>query len=274
MSTETEEKTEILEAEEVKPEIDVIIDDDTEGTPEPDENTGEEETVKAEEKQINQEEVNKAINKKHRLMREAQEKAEKIQAEKDELQAKLDEINKQEPPVVPDQPDPYDPNYNQLMVERDLAIQKQAQYDVNQQNVVKTQQNTLNEQNARKLQETVDNVNAYGVRTKELGLDEALQAEASNVVGSYIHNQDVKDFLLQDKNGPLMVKYLSENALELETVAGMSTMAAAVHLSTVVSAEATKLKPKITKTPAPIDIPGGRSNPKVNDPFLDGVQME
>jgi len=240
-----------------------------ETTPEEKKLTPEEEAVK--QHQINQAKVNKVINKKHRKMMEATEALEKEKQANATLQNKINELQKVSKPVIPPIPEAYDPEYQNKMKDRDEAIRKSVQYTQNVQSVQQQQQQNQQEQFKKQQEVTTAKINGFRERVSKLGIkpDELLVAETT--VASYIPDQNVRDFLLEDANGPLIIQYLADNPLELQEVASMSPILAGIHLKEAISPKALKLAPKQTTTPDPAPLPGGRKAPAVSRPMIAGA---
>jgi len=230
-----------------------------------------EEEKKQEQNNVAQEKINKVINRKHRQMREAEEEADRQKKHAEALQVKLDELNKTTAPEIPDLPDPYDAEYDKKMVVRDAAIEARTKYD-QEQFYNQQKQRTIEQANLDKQQkQAYDNVRIFRDRVQKLGIKEEDIRSAENTVAGYIQSQDVRDFLLQDENGVLMVQYLADNLVELEAISRLTPMAAAIRLTTKVAPEAKKLLPKQTQTPDPLTIENGRNKTDTPDPMIQGA---
>ncbi len=218
--------------------------------------------------------TNKAINKKHRQMREAQEAADRERQKNAELQAKLDEFRSQNAPEIPPVPDTFDPEYAQKMHDRDAALQQKAQYDQAQQYAQQEQQRVQQQQAQQAQDQVAKSVQTYQQNVKTLNIDEVEMAKDEQVVATYIQDPSIRNFLLQDADGPLYVQYLANNAVEMDRVASMDAVTAGIYLTNTVGEKVRALKPNASQTPDPLVIPGGRSAPKQESPFLRGATFE
>jgi hypothetical protein len=61
----------------------------------------------------------------------------------------------------------------------------------------------------------------------------------------------------------------------MEKIAGMTSMQAAVYVSSEIVPKSQTLKPETTKTPAPLDIPEGKGAPEhdPNEKYMTGGQF-
>jgi len=179
-------------------------------------------------------------------------------------------------PEIPDFPDALDTDYDSKIALRDKAISDQAKYDQDilfakrqqesvQQQVIEDRKTMLRE----KQQKYVERNDAIGIAP-----DEAKKYE--DTVSKFItpSNAQTGEYLLSHKDGPLLVKYLAENPIELEAVAAMQPLDAAVYLATEVSKKAEGSRPKTPKTPAPVNTPERKGSPKGKHPALNGATFD
>jgi hypothetical protein len=96
---------------------------------------------------------------------------------------------------------------------------------------------------------------AYADRAKKLGVAAAELQEAGTLVAGYGIDPALVEMILADDHGPLLTKYLAKNQLELERLVQMPITMAAVRLATDLKAKAVAMKPKVTKTPDPLNQP-------------------
>jgi hypothetical protein len=222
---------------------------------------------------FNQESVNKAINKKHFQMKEAERRAEAAQKEAEELKARLQKLEQGPEPTIPSIPDPYSETYEQDMVAYSEAVAKKAEFDANQRfaNEQKArQQQEAQEQQQKALQEKVTQ---YRTNAQSLGLDPDDVDRAGDAVVNYGISADVASFLLEDKDGPLITKYLADNPMEIERLSTMSPMMAAIAVNNDLRERASVYRPKTTSAPAPPETLSGGGVPS-DDPRLKGVIFE
>lgn len=216
--------------------------------------------------------VQKKINKVIRAKKEAEEREAAERAKREEIEAKLLELQKTEVPEIPPVPDYLDPDYDELMAERDKIIGQHAQEFSRKEALAQIEAEKATENAIRERQKIEEMVKGFDDRTEELKLDKSSLDEGQNVVGKYIvGKQALAQYLLSDENGPLNVLYLSQNLAELEKIGAMNEAQAAVYIATKVTPEAQKLKPKTTQAPEPAFEPQGRGGIKEEDPMLQGA---
>lgn len=224
---------------------------------------------------INQEAVNKRMNKLTFEKKSAQEAAERERNLRLDAERKLAEATKEVIPEIPEIPDFSDPDYETKLKQRDDILVKHAE-----ENARRRADEALKEKQAedaaRKEQERFSQMETKYVSTaKALKLNDSEVQESSNIVGSYIPGrQNLAQHLMSDENGPLNVLYLSQNVEELEKVAAMNDIDAAIYINTVITPKATQLRPKSTEAPDPHYTPSGRSHSGAEDPLLKGCTFE
>ena len=226
---------------------------------------------------FNQEAANKAFIENKKKVRAAEEATQTEKTRADELQAKLAKFEEGKRPDIPEMPDQFDDDFEVKVKARDEAIIAANNFDNQQkvadQAVLDQQQETLVKQG----EERKVILDTYNDRITAFGLDEKEMIAKENIVDAYIKDGELVRYLLSHEDGPLAVSYLSENPREMEKIAGMSTANAAVYVSTNVLPKAQEMKPKTTKAPDPLDIPGGKEGTggkEGDDPALDGAIIE
>jgi len=183
-----------------------------------------------------------AIGKKTFKLREVERQAEALQKQLEEVQAKLP---KQERPDVPEAPDPFaisDEEYRRQLLERDEALKKAAAYDAQQQ-YLQQQQYELAEQARQKQQEALNSkIENYASRAAKMGI----KAEELQVAGATVSNFGIQEelvgFIIDDEQGPLITKYLSQNLTELDNLRNMSPIQAAIRITNEIKPKAAALK--------------------------------
>ena len=188
---------------------------------------------------INQEAVNKVINTKHRQMREAQESRDALALKNQELEGKLSKLNATSAPAITPMPDEYAENYEAGVKAHYESKSKRDAWDTQQQLV--TQQAIDQQTTDVKSQQEIVTAAAkvYDQKSVKLNLD---KAEMSGL-----------------------------DIMELEKVAAMPAIDAGIYLTKAVTANADKLKTKLTQTPDPLDIDGGRGATDLKNQYLKAV---
>jgi len=199
----------------------------------------------------------KRMNKKHHELMEERREKEALQAQLSEMQSQIPTAQR---PDVPDMPDVYDDNFDEQVRLRDKAIQDAAMFDA--------QQRLVDEQRARQdleLQEEQQRahlkiVQDYSSRAAKQNISKQELEVAGQTVMAYGIGDELTGFILNDEHGPLITKYLAQNPEEIESMRGMGTMNAAIHI-------ANNVKPKAVSNltnnvPSPADTLGGGGAPK------------
>jgi hypothetical protein len=234
--------------------------EEQEETPDPDSESATDSGNSAHEKQVEfteeqQKVFNDAVGKKVFKLREKEREAETLRRRLEELEARIPQQGR---PVVPESPDPFalsDVEYRQKLVQRDQAIREAAAWEAQQQALQWQRQQAQLEQQQRQQERQQEEVMAYADRAKKLGVAAAELQEAGTLVAGYGIDPALVEMILADDHGPLLTKYLAKNQLELERLVQMPVTMAAVRLATDLKAKAVAMKPKVTKTPDPLNQP-------------------
>ena len=222
--------------------------------------------------EINQQAVNKRINKLTRQRYEEERKRKEAEARLKEYEDQKKAVD--DNVVIPPVPDIYDPNYDQLMKERDAAIQRKSQADAAKAAENQRYQDELVKRQQAHQKEMMDLHGEMFVKSKDLGIKEEDLKAADEHLAATIPSPDIAKFILELDDSPLVALYLYQNSEALDKVLSMDLMKAAAYLSTTISAEAAKLKPGTSKAPEPIDIPGKKGAPEKSSEYLEGVVFE
>jgi hypothetical protein len=234
--------------------------EEQEETPDPDSESATDSGNSTHEKQVEfteeqQKVFNDAVGKKVFKLREKEREAETLRRRLEELEARIPQQGR---PVVPESPDPFalsDVEYRQKLVQRDQAIREAAAWEAQQQALQWQRQQAQFEQQQRQQERQQTEVMAYADRAKKLGVAAAELQEAGTLVAGYGIDPALVEMILADDHGPLLTKYLAKNQLELERLVQMPITMAAVRLATDLKAKAVAMKPKVTKTPDPLNQP-------------------
>lgn len=217
--------------------------------------------------EVQQDAFDKAIGKK---VYQISEKEREIQGLNARIKALEDSVPKEQRPVIPPTPDPYqlsDQEFRRKAGERDEAIARQAAYDSQQQSL--QQQQLLAEKQKQEQYVATQNekISSYSKRATALGITPEELQVAGNTVAGFGVSQDLVDHILGDDMGPAITMYLSKNAVELDNIRNMPPMQAAIRIENEIRSEAAKLKPKVSAAPPPVDTPqGAGSAPKARGP--------
>jgi len=228
---------------------------ETDSDPSPDTGESQEKQITFSEEQ--QRIFDEAVGKKVFKLREKEREAEALKRQLEEIQARLPQETR---PVVPDLPDPFassDEEYRRRLQERERAISEAAAYDARQQ-LVYAQQQQAEQEVARQRQAALEEqVKSYAQRATTLGVKPEELQVAGNIVAQFGIDDTLVNYILQDDQGPLITKYLSQNLTELENIRSLPPTMAAVRIATQVKAKAAALKTKVNQAPKPIQTPHG-----------------
>ena len=214
-----------------------------------------------------QESFDKAIGKK---VFQISEKDREIKGLNARIKALEESVPKEQRPVIPPTPDPYqlsDQEFRRKAGERDQAIARQAAYDAQQEAREQERLLSQKQEQERYVAEQNEKINSYSKKAAALGITPEELQVAGNTVAGFGVSQELVDYILDDDMGPAITMYLSKNAVELDNIRSMSPMQAAVRIENQIRAEAAKLKPKVSAAPPPVDTPqGAGSAPKARGP--------
>ena len=258
-----------------------VEEDPTEAQAPPDTETETEQTEQTgpqydeEGRPINQAAVQKKIDKAIFEKYEQERKNEELSAKLAEVEKKLQE--KEETPgevVVPPFPDQYDPQFELKKQEYESAIRKQAEIQAQQQFQQQQQEQAIQQQQ-KKEQQTISELH-QGMYSKasELGLEEKELQESDQRVAMFVKDPKLAKFILGMDDSPLVVKHLANSVQDLEQISKMPLEVATAHIASKIAPQARKLKPTITNTPDPLDIPKGKGPGAKKSEYLDGVTFE
>ncbi len=222
-----------------------------------------------------QEKAQKAINKQHAKYREEERKRIAAEDEAKKLKDKLEAIEAEKGELtIPDLPDPYDEDYEARITARDDAIRQQAAQNA-QKNIVIEQQ-TANNEAAQRAEQTRINglVEVYDKNIAKLGLDSTDIKNAVQTIVEYGVDGSVREFILQQEDGPLITKYLADNPLVLDDLRNMSPINAALKIETEIKAAASTLKPQASNAPDPAETLSGRGAGEKVNPLIKGAKFE
>ena len=147
--------------------------------------------------------------------REARRESEDLRRQLEETKAR---IPQQVAPQVPDLPDPYDDNYEEQVRKRDDAIRASVNFEA-QANARKQQAEQAQQAANHNAQvEHNKKVSSYADRAKTLGLTSEELTAAGSTVNNFGINPQVTSAIIEDDQGPLITKYLSENPMAIESL--------------------------------------------------------
>lgn len=205
--------------------------------------------------------INDLMGKKTFKLREAERKYE---AEQAELKRQLEEAQALiTPKARPDIPviDPYSDTYEQDLVARDEAVRAQAKYDEDQNKKADLEKKSQAQQLQSQQEENARLLKAYNDRATQLGVNAAELQAAENAVVNYGIAPEVGKFIFTDDQGPLIVKYLAKNPLEMEVLRGLDPQRAAIRIHSEIRQKAALLGVKTPTAPAPVDTLTGSGAP-------------
>jgi hypothetical protein len=217
----------------------------------------------------------KDVNVQHKRFRDEErarialeEKYNAAQKRLEELESKVSEV------VIPPVPDPYSENFQAEVEARDAAIAAAARKQTADE---LAEQKRKEQAVAKQTEESAaleQRVAKFDSNLVSHGLDAAEVKSAAEAVISYGISTTFQDVLLDDKDGPLMVKYLQANPIEAEQINNMSTLALVKYLDSDVRPKALLLKPQTSTAPnPPITLEGGGA-PETKEAWERGAKYE
>ncbi len=203
-----------------------------------------------------QESVNEAIGKKVAKQREAERQASEYQQQLQDAQRRLQQYEAPIRPDIPPIPDPYEDDFQAKAAHRDAMLVKAAQYDAQiawsaQQEQQRQQQAAFEEH--ERLNTTVK---SYSETAGKLGITPDELKVAGGQIAPLMPDTLTRR-ILGDPQGPEITVYLSKNLVELDNLARMDPMDAAVYLENTIKPKAKRPAPKLA--PEPTDRLSGAS---------------
>lgn len=222
-----------------------------------------------------QDSVQQAINKQHAKYREEERKRIALEEEKKQLEERLNALeSKNEDVSIPPLPDPYDDNYEEKVAQRDAAIMRKAAQDAKKESE-QARLDAQRQEAANAEKERIDTlVEGFNKRVTTLGLDEQEVTSAIKTVADYGIQREVAELVLDDEDGPMIVKYLADNPIELDEIRRMSPVKAAMRVHTDIRQKASNLKPQASSAPDPTETFSGRGGVDSTSPLLQGATFE
>lgn len=223
-----------------------------------------------------QERMNFAFQRKQRQLQEQRAANEALQRKLDAANAALGKYQQKTRPVIPPVPDTFDADYDRKMQERDQAILDQKEYDDN----VRRQTAAVDQRKKQVVEKRLEDLktmqNNFVANATKLGMDEKELNGYEAIMAPLVTpaNAPIVEYIMQHESGPLLVKYLSTEPLELDDLTRLGPLQAGIQLETKILPKAEKLKPGTTKTPAPIDPLESKGKVKEDNPFIKGASFE
>lgn len=187
-------------------------------------------------------------------IREAERVADGLRQELAAAQAK---IPKEVRPNIPDMPDEFADNRDDLIANRDEAIRQGAIFDNNQANLVRQKEaDSVKVEQDR--QAELNNVfTQYEAQGRKLGVDAQELLAAGTAVGQYGLSDDIVIHIAKDDQGPLITTYLHKNPAALEAIRQLDSLSAAAYIETQIKPQAAALGNKQPTAPDPVETLNG-----------------
>lgn len=194
----------------------------------------------------------KVINKKHWEAKEAERVAAEYKRQLEELKANQQSQQNAEP-IVPPMPDAFDDDFESKVLERDKKLMERAQWQHTQTVTQQQQQQHEQQQLQQQQQEVLSKVQTYENKAKEFGIDRNELEQVGNLVSQSGISLDLQMALLDDPDGPLIVKHLASDIQSLDQLTKISPYQAALFIDQKIRPKAVNLKPKTSNAPPPPD---------------------
>jgi len=232
-------------------------------TEQPDESEASELAPEKEEKVSFTEEQQRVIDdivaKKTYKMREAERQAEEYQRKLADLEAKQP---KETRPEVPALPDPYDDDYAEKIRQRDEVIARRVEFDARQRMTQEQERQKAEQAQYQKQKDLEKQVDSYAKRAVQLGVSKEDLAQAGQEVARFGIGDDIATFIIGNDQGPLITKYLAANPTELDVIARLDSISAAVRIETIIKPKAAQLGKRKPTAPDPVEtLSGVGANP-------------
>ena len=246
-------------------------DEDSETVDEDSEESSDEQEEKPEDK------LTYAFKRKNAQLKKERQKARELELELSKREEELAKLRTSERPIVPEMPDPYDPEFNEKVKARDEALIAQVEYDREvrkQQQAKQNNQQTLQQTRMREVQQMQE---VYVERSTNLGIKdterEAMETVVTDALGP--EHATVASYMLRHEQGPLIVKHLSQNPVDLAQLSDKDGVDALSFIIKEIEPKLSKsIKSKKSKAPKPAKTFSGRKSVKKENPFLKGATFE
>jgi hypothetical protein len=219
--------------------------------------------------------VQKAINKQHAKFREQERRADELEKERNVLKDKLEAAEAEKGDVeIPPIPDSFDEDFEEKLKLRDEAVTQKARQDAAKESVL--DQQTASKEAAKRAEDerfTVVVTN-YNAQVTKLGLNaEEVRIAGDTVVQNGIDAQ-LAEYILGDKDGPLITQYLANNPVVQDELRNLPPIQAAMKIDSVIRPAASTMKPQASNAPDPSDILEGRGAGEQVNPLIKGATFE
>jgi hypothetical protein len=231
-------------------------------------------TEDSEQPLINQEAVNKRINELTKEKYEERRKREALEARLTELERAKEKTAVEKEIEVPPMPDPYDPQFQALVAERDKAIEEKAKADAAKQSRAEEQKRLEQQKEqdiATRIQEQAKAMFDKGV---EYGIKQEDLQQADKTVAMFVKDPSLAQFILSQDESALLVKHLASDISELEKISQMDVASSAAYIATQVLPKVGKMKPATPGAPDPLKVPRGKGGGEAQSPYLKNVTFE
>lgn len=230
------------------------------------------EEPKAPEGFIKAEDAQKDINKQHRKYRDEERARKKIEAEAESLRKENEELKASKvDTTIPPVPDPYSDNYQEETRLRDEAIQRKTEYETQQASIAADQKRNEEAEALRESEELAAKAAAFNSNMITLGLNSDEVTKAAGQLLDYGISDSIRNAIVADEEGPLMVQYLANNPLEYEKLAGMSVLKQGEFLNGDIRQKASLLRPQTSKAPDPPETLTGGGVAELTEDWEKGV---
>lgn len=226
-------------------------------------------------KRTQQEKIDYAFSKKQKQLQEEKRLRAEAEEKVSRYERELQKFKIPKRPEIPEMPDIVDPQYKQKLALREQTIKHQVMYDQKLKMYQHHQKQQQKNQHNQRLNELQQKTVKYAERSKDFGINDEDAKKYEDSIAPFISPKNAKmaEYLLDHEQGPLIVKYLSKNPIEMEKLASMSDMNAAVYIETKLAEKAKDSKPKTSKTPPPGKTLKGKSGTNKHA-ALDGASFE
>jgi hypothetical protein len=203
-----------------------------------------------------------------RLLSKSDERANSLAKELEELKSSSVDL------TIPPVPDQYSDNFETDIAKRDEAVKRKAEYDAQQERIAADQKRQDDAKVAESNTREQEQIATFDKNMVTLGLNPIEVKAAADTILGYGISDGLSDFILEDPDGPLLVQYLKDNPVELESMNSMSTLSLYNHINADVRAKASLLKPKTSNAPNPPIVLDGGGAPESPESWEKGAVYE
>ena len=201
------------------------------------------------------------IGRKIAKQREAERELEALRQRLNEIEQRQSDVGDPNMIEIPPMPDIWDDEYESKVAARDKALEERALAKARMQALEDQRMRQLQEQQRREAEDLRAKAQTYTERAVDLGVSPDELKVAGRVVASVGMDDSLVKYILTSEEGPAITVALSESPADLEALATMDPVSAAVHLERNIVPKV-KRKVKRQRPPEPVETLRGSGVPE------------